>query len=499
MLVRFNKRTIVGGSVYEENSEHDLAIDLADQVVRDGNGLVVGLGAVYSPFGAYTVGPGATYSTIAAAVAAAGDRFRSRTMSPVTATFTNGSAIVTTGGSFDIDVDAAFGSATGVFLGDFVAPGGTRYKIKSRQSATQITLHEAFAGTTGDFSITYEYLDRATVYILPGEYPEQLGPTPGLDFVGFDRDSVRVSRDAIFTVLGGATVGENTFSHLTLGPTSSFGSVDTFGGTPVAWAGAQLVFNSVRFGFGNRDGAHAGGHANFPLMKGGETWWNDIELEMTDNPFSLQSGTAAKRAKLYINGLTVTLRSSWANTSTYITGLFGSDGSFWGCDYVDGEIDGLKVNLNAAVALAWGIPAGDALAIICDGANSTWKFKNVNQSCGNTNAAADASLFTVGLRVSAGTVTVKDSMFSATGTNSGGVSGDGVVVTGGTLNLMNTNVYGNRYGARVSGGTLNIKQGCRIEGGTNSILRTAGTVNNSASQPAILIGASSGIVNSLDT
>lgn len=46
MLVRFNKRTIVGGSTYEKDSEQDLANDLADQVVRQGNGEVVGLGSV---------------------------------------------------------------------------------------------------------------------------------------------------------------------------------------------------------------------------------------------------------------------------------------------------------------------------------------------------------------------------------------------------------------------------------------------------------------------
>lgn len=45
MLVRFNKRTIVGGSTYAKDSEHDLANDLADQVVEAGNGVVVGFGA----------------------------------------------------------------------------------------------------------------------------------------------------------------------------------------------------------------------------------------------------------------------------------------------------------------------------------------------------------------------------------------------------------------------------------------------------------------------
>ncbi|MDO9007226.1 MAG: hypothetical protein Q8S73_05380 [Deltaproteobacteria bacterium] len=46
MLVKFNKRTIVGGSIYEKDSEEDIANDLADQVVRQGNGSVVGLGSM---------------------------------------------------------------------------------------------------------------------------------------------------------------------------------------------------------------------------------------------------------------------------------------------------------------------------------------------------------------------------------------------------------------------------------------------------------------------
>lgn len=45
MLVRFNKRTIVGGTTYSpEDGDVDLANDLADQVVAEGNGVVVGLG-----------------------------------------------------------------------------------------------------------------------------------------------------------------------------------------------------------------------------------------------------------------------------------------------------------------------------------------------------------------------------------------------------------------------------------------------------------------------
>lgn len=54
MLVRFNKRTIVEGMTYAKDSEHDLANDLADQVVRDGNGEVVGLGAVAHEVAAVT-------------------------------------------------------------------------------------------------------------------------------------------------------------------------------------------------------------------------------------------------------------------------------------------------------------------------------------------------------------------------------------------------------------------------------------------------------------
>lgn len=46
MLVRFNKRTIVGGTTYAKDAEEDIANDLADQVVRAGNGEVVGLGAL---------------------------------------------------------------------------------------------------------------------------------------------------------------------------------------------------------------------------------------------------------------------------------------------------------------------------------------------------------------------------------------------------------------------------------------------------------------------
>jgi hypothetical protein len=48
MLVRFNKRTIVGGTTYTKDAEEDLANDLADQVVSDGNGEVIGLGEMSS-------------------------------------------------------------------------------------------------------------------------------------------------------------------------------------------------------------------------------------------------------------------------------------------------------------------------------------------------------------------------------------------------------------------------------------------------------------------
>lgn len=49
MLVRFNKLTQVNGTDYSpESGEVDLANDLADQVVRQGNGEIVGLGAVSS-------------------------------------------------------------------------------------------------------------------------------------------------------------------------------------------------------------------------------------------------------------------------------------------------------------------------------------------------------------------------------------------------------------------------------------------------------------------
>lgn len=45
MLVRFNKRTIIGGTIYSpEDGDVDIANDLADQVVAEGNGRVVGLG-----------------------------------------------------------------------------------------------------------------------------------------------------------------------------------------------------------------------------------------------------------------------------------------------------------------------------------------------------------------------------------------------------------------------------------------------------------------------
>lgn len=46
MLVRFNKRTIIGGTIYTpESGEVELANDIADQVVAAGNGVVVGFGA----------------------------------------------------------------------------------------------------------------------------------------------------------------------------------------------------------------------------------------------------------------------------------------------------------------------------------------------------------------------------------------------------------------------------------------------------------------------
>lgn len=95
MLVRFNKRTIVGGSTYAKDSEHDLANDLADQVVAAGNGVVVGLGE-YSNEARYATDSSGTVTGLVGPDGTQYSEIHSARMNPVDAEGTRLGTIIPT-------------------------------------------------------------------------------------------------------------------------------------------------------------------------------------------------------------------------------------------------------------------------------------------------------------------------------------------------------------------------------------------------------------------
>lgn len=104
MLVRFNKLTIVEGTIYAKDSEQDLANDLADQVVRDGNGEIVGLGAKSNEPSLTASPSGGTIYT------AGGDRLLGKNGHPLfgTCTLVNGDGV---GASVDTTIASAASGA----------------------------------------------------------------------------------------------------------------------------------------------------------------------------------------------------------------------------------------------------------------------------------------------------------------------------------------------------------------------------------------------------
>lgn len=469
----------------------------------DGNAVLLGAdGSNYSLFGSEvkTAGAAGQYSTIDSAIAAHGDCYKYRTdyagnaLSAITATFTNGSASVTTAGTFDIQ---ASGSTTGVPINDFFDIAGRKYKIKFRNSSTQLTLWETFQGTTGSYSVRYLRIARKTVLVLPGEFTEKINMVPGVHVTGLSRECCIFGNDAAF---GGSTKGgDNSLSNITIGPTTGFLSIDTASSGAVDYAGATFTYDNVLLRATNEGNSHSGGGVHLATIPGGVVRIKNSDIHLGDEPFDLASiGESARRSRLEITSTNI--QQINAHQDGGVSGgfpVYALTDIFNSTDYHDFYLS--DVNIYFPDMLRNPSFAGSYGAISANGSNNTWVLSNITSNVTNTNASAAATERAGCIVLNAGTMDIDGAKLNASGSNSGGVSGIAIEVNGGTLNLSNVNAEGSQYALKVTGGTVNIRGGCRFKGGTNSIIQTGGTVNKSTSQPPILIGATSGTITALDT
>ena len=420
-----------------------------------------------------TAGVGGEHSTINAAIASFGSRYIARTnylgaaIASISATFTNGSATVTTAGTFEISVNATGG--LGVMLNDFLAPGGRRYRVKFRNSATSIVLWENFVGTTGAYTVSYERISHALVMMLPGEAPEFVTMVPGVHVQGLNRDACLFGFDRPFAPVG-SLLGDNSLANITIGPVFSFLAIDNLISDLVEYAGSTFTYDNILFRVMNEGNSHSGGGFHLSTLPGGTIYLKNSDVLLGDQPFDIISiGDATRRSRVEItntNIIQVPGHQSGGVSGGFI--VYGFTDSFNATDYHDFYFS--DVNINFPDMLRNPVTAGTFGAIQATGVNNTWELNNVTSVVTNSNASAAATERAGCVQVTAGIVRINGCNLKAGGSNTAGASGIALDVSGGTVYLENTTLEGNQFAIRQTGGTVYVGKGVTLNGPVSGTL-----------------------------
>lgn len=202
----------------------------------------------------------------------------------VSLTFTNGSTAVT---GLWLNLDGNNNGGKGVAIGDLLTNDGTNfYKIKAIDAlASSAQLHEPYrGGTTTNATWKAHYLDRVTIFILPGDFkggdPDVSGAIslkPGIDIVAIDPfNSNIVEGPNQFPNGPFQNFSDNKLYGLRLGPHVDYGSLDGIVDQaselwPQAWAGSEIEFYDCIIELRNGDNAHSGNRLRMPVIHGGRT------------------------------------------------------------------------------------------------------------------------------------------------------------------------------------------------------------------------------------
>lgn len=462
------------------------------------------------------VGRGGHSSSIESAVTRLGSRWAKRLSDagaePPTQslTFTNNSATVTkasagTGIAFNTN-----GSAWGV--GGFLTTNGTKYhKIKKIIDANNLELWGPWTGSTGDFSVQPYYLERANLWLLPGDYElASYALPPGINLLGADKNSVNIAYDRPFT-----SVGENFLYNLTIGPVNTFGAMDSLGAgfnSTELGHGCGFYASNIRIICGSYNGAHNGGNLYWPVVTGGISSLVDSDIILAGNSGSLSTGgESGVRSIVHWKNVRIFNDSDFQAVSGGV-GLAALDLSYNSADYLDVYLDDIRVLYqDIGKNPSFAMPIG---AILVNNPNSKVYISGLKSETRNSNTSAAATEIPTSVYVVDGEVHIENSRLFASGQVTGPANaGVGLDVYGGTVNVRNSFIYGLVRGIQHTGGTVNlhgcdvtsggtgiyvnaagatcnVRAGSRIEGTTNSINCAAGTVNVSGN--ADLIGATTG-------
>lgn len=426
------------------------------------------------------VGVGGHFSSIQNAVTSLGSRWANRlndgSVEPPTQslTFTNLSSTVV---KSSLGTGIAFTGVSGTAwrVGDFLTTDSIKYyRIKKVIDTNTLELWGPWSGTTGNFNCQPKFLDRANLLLMPGDYGlENYALPPGINLLGFDKNSVSLSRDRPFT-----TVGENFLYNLTIGPTLTFGSMDQFAGgsnDTELGHGCSFYASNIRIICGSYNGAHNGGNLSWPIMTGGYSYLVDSEVILNGNTGSFSAGG--------LTGVTSIVR--WSNVridnDTDIQSVSGGlalsalDLSYNSADFLTVYLDNLRVlfkdiGKNPTIGSSIG-------GVVIANPNSTVYINGLKSETRNSNTSAAVTEKPVSVYVASGTVHIDNSKMFASGQVTGPANaGEGLTVDGGTVHVKNSDIYGLKYGINISAGTVNLHN-TQVEGGLSAINNTAGTVN----------------------
>ena len=261
------------------------------------------------------IGNSGKYPTIAAAIAAFGDRIKQRgSAAGVTTTITNGEATVTF-------VGTAYKTSpnnTKPRVGDLIQfrSEDRYYKIKYIVSNTVIELEEPYDGTTAtgvSMAHDWHYLDWVTLFISPGQHNlAGLTIPSGYVFSGYGAYSNTLSELSTSPGSPFNTVGECVFKDLTFAPTAAFGSLDAIArqninpdGTENYWAGQTVIFDSCTFDARSLSGEHNDGFVNYPLMPNGTVIYRSCHMK-NDNSAAFQNLYYSAGSGLVVNTVEAT-------------------------------------------------------------------------------------------------------------------------------------------------------------------------------------------------
>lgn len=426
------------------------------------------------------VGSGGHYSSIERAVTDLGSRWTNRLSDSVvepptqSLTFTNGSATVV---KASLGTGIAFSGVAGSAwrIGDFLTTNSVKYyRIKKAIDVNTLELWGPWAGTTGNFSVQPKYLDRANIWLLPGNYAlSAYALPPGINLLGADKNSVSIAYDAPFT-----TVGENFLYNITIGPTTTFGSMDHFAdGSNDTELGHGCTFSAsnIRIICGSSNGAHNGGNLSWPVMTGGFSYIADSDIILNGNSGSLSAGGSSGVTSIVrFSNVRIENDGDIQSVSGGL-GIAALDLSYNAADYITVYLDDVRVLFNdlaknPSIASFIG-------SVTVANANSTVYINGLKSETRNTSSTAAATEKPVGVYVGSGTVHINNSkLFASGGVTGPANAGEGLAIDGGTVHVKNCDIYGLKHGVNISSGTVNLHN-TYIEGGTNAINQTGGTVN----------------------